>query len=364
MTGRADAPTSGVHTFTVNHSSDDVRRIGCGGGDPNSSALSTPSPGSWGSGAAKLSGPTGGCAYGIPRKACTPSCRVPRTFLSASRRLSLNDGGRRQDFLLGMTMMTISVRMLKNSPRIPHPTGVRPFMAATTPQMMAAMMLPIATKMPLMPRRMRPAASTLYWAASTTVCNIATSSPCTSRCRRITPCAVESKRIRANTQSLHRSSQNELDRASASEFRARRRCHVDLGMGLLQNRRVRVENRQIHLMRGEGRDRAVETVVVDHFCVRDFRPVLEQPARRFGERVICRRNRLRELDVVALVRCPRRPFRTAVDGEHEIRSQGGDRVGDLGTQLGCVADLTVREVPELHVVDADDGGRPKLFGFP
>src|SRR6478735_6498680 len=50
MTGRADAPTSGVHTFTVNHSSDDVRRIGCGGGDPNSSALST------------------------------PSCRVPRTF--------------------------------------------------------------------------------------------------------------------------------------------------------------------------------------------------------------------------------------------------------------------------------------------
>ena len=50
-------------------------------------------------------------------------------------------------------MMTISVRMLKNSPRIPHPIGFRPFMAATTPQMMAAMMLPIATKMPLMPRR-------------------------------------------------------------------------------------------------------------------------------------------------------------------------------------------------------------------
>ena len=31
-------------------------------------------------GAAKRSGPTGGCAYGIPRKTCTPSCVVPRTF--------------------------------------------------------------------------------------------------------------------------------------------------------------------------------------------------------------------------------------------------------------------------------------------
>jgi hypothetical protein len=54
--------------------------------------------------------------------------------------------------------MTISVRMLKNKPRIPQPRGLRPFIAAITPQMIAAMMLPIATKMPLMPRRMKPAA--------------------------------------------------------------------------------------------------------------------------------------------------------------------------------------------------------------
>ena len=45
-------------------------------------------------------------------------------------------------------MMTISVMMLKNRPRIPQPGGLRPFVAATTPQMMAAMMLPMATKMP------------------------------------------------------------------------------------------------------------------------------------------------------------------------------------------------------------------------
>ena len=68
--------------------------------------------------------------------------------------------------------------------------------------------------------------------------------------------------------------------------------------------------------------------------------------------------------MVALVRCARRPLRTAVEGDHNIGSQGGDRLGDLGTQLGCVADLAVREIPELHVVDADDGGRPALFALP
>ena len=52
-----------------NHSSDEVRRIGCGGGGPNSVASGTPSHGSWGTGAAKRRRPTGGCAYGIPRKA-------------------------------------------------------------------------------------------------------------------------------------------------------------------------------------------------------------------------------------------------------------------------------------------------------
>src|SRR6185437_14121193 len=49
--------------------------------------------------------------------------------------------------------------MEKNSPRIPHPSGLRPFIMAMTPQTIAAMMLPIATKIPLMPRRMKPAAT-------------------------------------------------------------------------------------------------------------------------------------------------------------------------------------------------------------
>ena len=62
-------------------------------------------------------------------------------------------------FLLGMTMMTINVRMEKNSPRIPHPNGLRPFIIAMMPQTMAAITLPMATKIPLMPRRIRPAAS-------------------------------------------------------------------------------------------------------------------------------------------------------------------------------------------------------------
>src|SRR5690242_17943851 len=80
MTGRRDGPTSGVHTFTVNHSSDDVIRIGCGGGGPNSSASRTPFQGSCGTGAAKRSGPTGGAAYGIPRNVSTPPTSLPRTL--------------------------------------------------------------------------------------------------------------------------------------------------------------------------------------------------------------------------------------------------------------------------------------------
>ena len=62
-------------------------------------------------------------------------------------------------FFDGMTITTISVRMEKNKPRIPQPSGFRPFVAAMIPHTTAAMMLPIATNMPLMPRRMNPAAS-------------------------------------------------------------------------------------------------------------------------------------------------------------------------------------------------------------
>lgn len=55
-------------------------------------------------------------------------------------------------------MTTINVRIEKNSPRIPHPSGLRPFIIAITPQIIAAIMLPMATKIPLMPRRIKPAA--------------------------------------------------------------------------------------------------------------------------------------------------------------------------------------------------------------
>jgi hypothetical protein len=72
-----------------------------------------------------------------------------------------------QSFLEGITITTISVRMLKNRPRMPQPNGLRPFIAAMAAQMIAAMMLPIATKMPLMPRRIKPAASGWLYAAST-----------------------------------------------------------------------------------------------------------------------------------------------------------------------------------------------------
>ena len=58
--------------------------------------------------------------------------------------------------------MTISVKMLKNKPRIPHPNGLRPFIPAITAHTIAAMILPIATNTPLIPFRIKPAASGLF----------------------------------------------------------------------------------------------------------------------------------------------------------------------------------------------------------
>ena len=67
--------------------------------------------------------------------------------------------------------------------------------------------------------------------------------------------------------------------------------------------------------------------------------------------------------MVALVRRTRCPFRTAVERDHHVGRQLGDRLGDLGPQLGRVEDLAVGEVPELHVIDADDGRRFPLFAL-
>jgi len=52
---------------------------------------------------------------------------------------------RRYDFLLGMTMTTMSVMMLKNRPGCPS-RRISPFHPGDKAQTMAAMMLPIATK--------------------------------------------------------------------------------------------------------------------------------------------------------------------------------------------------------------------------
>src|ERR1700735_3789677 len=67
--------------------------------------------------------------------------------------------GKLRYFLDGITITTISVRMLKNRPRMPQPNGLRPLVAATSAHTIAAITLPIKTKIPLMPRRMKPAAS-------------------------------------------------------------------------------------------------------------------------------------------------------------------------------------------------------------
>jgi len=57
-------------------------------------------------------------------------------------------------------MTTINVMMLKNSPRMPNSGAERPFAPAITAHNTAAITLPTATKIPLMPLRMNPAAST------------------------------------------------------------------------------------------------------------------------------------------------------------------------------------------------------------
>jgi hypothetical protein len=71
-----------------------------------------------------------------------------------------------------MTLTTINVRMEKNNPRIPHPSGFLPLVEAMIPQMTAAITLPMATKIPLIPLRINPAASGYSELAKTTECNM------------------------------------------------------------------------------------------------------------------------------------------------------------------------------------------------
>jgi hypothetical protein len=70
-------------------------------------------------------------------------------------------------FLLGITMITINVMMLKNNPSSPQPSGLRPFVPAMTAQMIAARMLPIETKTNFIEPPMMPAATRLSCKAKT-----------------------------------------------------------------------------------------------------------------------------------------------------------------------------------------------------
>jgi hypothetical protein len=79
-------------------------------------------------------------------------------------------------FLLGMITMTINVKMLKNRPRIPQPNGLRPFTPAITAHTIAAIMLPIATNIPLIPFKINPAATGLSCAANINPCSMPISS--------------------------------------------------------------------------------------------------------------------------------------------------------------------------------------------
>src|ERR1700731_306742 len=101
-----------------------------------------------------------------------PNASVSQRFLETTPGAALDASVEDHDFFDGITMTTISVRIEKNSPRMPQPRALRPFMPAITAHTMAAMMLPIATKMPLIPLRMMPAASGCCAAARTTLCNM------------------------------------------------------------------------------------------------------------------------------------------------------------------------------------------------
>src|SRR4051794_19554582 len=97
-TGHGPPPVAGVQTLRYRQSSSpggvgpcansEIGRFGCGAGGPGASASSSPVHGSTGAGAAQRRAPTGGAAYGTPRKA--PS--RPRTRPLLSSALALRTG--------------------------------------------------------------------------------------------------------------------------------------------------------------------------------------------------------------------------------------------------------------------------------
>src|ERR1700709_387068 len=150
--------------------------------------------------------------------------------------------------------------------------------------------------------------------------------------------------------------EDELDCGLAPDLGAWRCRPFDLHAGLHLYGRVRVEHREVDLVRGERLDRKLDEPV-DGLTVCAVRPTFEEPARRAGQRINSSRNGGGELDVVALVWRTRRPFRTAVQREDDVGRQLGDGRGDFRTQFGSVADVEVGKVPELDVVDPDNRRR-------
>src|SRR6478752_1068934 len=59
--------------------------LGCGGGGPYETADRTPAQPCAGRGAANRSAPTGGSAYGMPRKTASPDSWLPRSTPAAVR---------------------------------------------------------------------------------------------------------------------------------------------------------------------------------------------------------------------------------------------------------------------------------------
>src|ERR687895_2784982 len=75
IAGSPSVPRSGDQTLSVSQSSDapDVDEA-CGAGGPNVDASRAPSHGCTGTGARNRRAPTGGWAYGMPRKTATVPC--------------------------------------------------------------------------------------------------------------------------------------------------------------------------------------------------------------------------------------------------------------------------------------------------
>src|SRR6478752_3767613 len=83
--------------------------LGCGGGGPYETADRTPAQPRAGRGAAKRSAPTGGSAYGMPRKTASPASRLPRSTPVAER---TSGPGAESDGLAAVTVTVLCLQRI------------------------------------------------------------------------------------------------------------------------------------------------------------------------------------------------------------------------------------------------------------